>query len=101
MKMKREPRALSQQFGEKLSLWLEEMRSEIISIEDFKENTFNIFDFSQKEGHSFNNEEAKLIGKLSFKILSLAFLLEKNGQEVEQFYEDYHFISDGRLQRTH
>ncbi|GIZ15756.1 hypothetical protein [Capnocytophaga catalasegens] len=83
------PRPLSQKFGQKLSFWLNIIISDIISDEDFKEKIFDIIELSYIGDNCFTEENNKLIAQMLSKILSLAFILEKNQQEIEDFFEDY------------
>lgn len=86
---KKMPRALSQELGIKLSEWTHNVTSYFDIWEDKQEELFTIIR-STEDPNIINSadEKATICDVLSF-MLSLSFIVLREKEQIDEFYEDY------------
>ena len=83
------PRALSQEFGIKLSEWTQEIVNYFEVSNNKQEELFTLIRISEDPSDNFSKEERDTIRKVLSYMLSLSFIVLREKQQIEEFYEDY------------
>ena len=83
------PRALSQELGIKLSEWTQEVANYFDVSNNKQEEIFTLIRISEDPSDNFSNEERDTIRKVLSYMLSLSFIVLREKQQIEEFYEDY------------
>ena len=83
------PRALSQELGIKLSEWTQEIVNYFEVSNNKQEELFSLIRISEDPLENFSNEERNTIRKVLSYMLSLSFIVLREKQQIEEFYEDY------------
>ena len=83
------PRALSQELGIKLSEWTQEIVNYFDASNNKQEELFTLIRISEDPSDNFSNEERGTIRKVLSYMLSLSFIVLREKQQIEEFYEDY------------
>ena len=83
------PRALSQELGIKLSEWTQEVANYFDASNNKQEELFSLIRISEDPLENFSNEERNTIRKVLSYMLSLSFIVLREKQQIEEFYEDY------------
>lgn len=83
------PRALSQELGIKLSDWTQEVANYFDVSNNKQEELFSLIRISEDPLENFSNEERNTIRKVLSYMLSLSFIVLREKQQIEEFYEDY------------
>ena len=83
------PRALSQELGIKLSEWTQEVANYFDVSNNKQEELFSLIRISEDPLENFSNEERNTIRKVLSYMLSLSFIVLREKQQIEEFYEDY------------
>ena len=83
------PRALSQELGIKLSDWTQEVANYFDVSNNKQEELFSLIRISEDPLENFSKEERNTIRKVLSYMLSLSFIVLREKQQIEEFYEDY------------
>ena len=83
------PRALSQELGIKLSDWTQEIVNYFEVSNNKQEEIFSLIRISEDPYDNFSKEERDTIRKVLSYMLSLSFIVLREKQQIEEFYEDY------------
>ena len=83
------PRALSQELGIKLSDWTQEVANYFDVSNNKQEELFSLIRISEDPLENFSQEERNTIRKVLSYMLSLSFIVLREKQQIEEFYEDY------------
>ena len=83
------PRALSQELGIKLSDWTQEVANYFEVSNNKQEEIFTLIRISEDPSDNFSKEERDTIRKVLSYMLSLSFIVLREKQQIEEFYEDY------------
>ena len=83
------PRALSQELGIKLSDWTQEVANYFDVSNNKQEELFTLIRISEDPLENFSKEERDTIRKVLSYMLSLSFIVLREKQQIEEFYEDY------------
>ena len=83
------PRALSQELGIKLSEWTQEIVNYFDVSNNKQEELFSLIRISEDPLENFSKEERDTIRKVLSYMLSLSFIVLREKQQIEEFYEDY------------
>ena len=83
------PRALSQELGIKLSEWTQEVANYFDVSNNKQEEIFTLIRISEDPLDNFSKEERDTIRKVLSYMLSLSFIVLREKQQIEEFYEDY------------
>ena len=83
------PRALSQELGIKLSEWTQEIVNYFDASNNKQEELFTLIRISEDPSDNFSTEERDTIRKVLSYMLSLSFIVLREKQQIEEFYEDY------------
>ena len=83
------PRALSQELGIKLSEWTQEIVNYFDVSNNKQEELFTLIRISEDPSDNFSKEERDTIRKVLSYMLSLSFIVLREKQQIEEFYEDY------------
>ena len=83
------PRALSQELGIKLSEWTQEVANYFDVSNNKQEEIFSLIRISEDPSDNFSKEERDTIRKVLSYMLSLSFIVLREKQQIEEFYEDY------------
>ena len=83
------PRALSQEFGIKLSEWTHNVTYYFDICEDKQEEIFAIIRSTEDPNIINTPEEKATIRDVLSYMLSLSFVVLREKQQIEEFYEDY------------
>ena len=83
------PRALSQELGIKLSDWTQEVANYFEVSNNKQEEIFSLIRISEDPSDNFSKEERDTIRKVLSYMLSLSFIVLREKQQIEEFYEDY------------
>ena len=83
------PRALSQELGIKLSEWTQEVANYFDVSNNKQEELFSLIRISEDPLENFSKEERNTIRKVLSYMLSLSFIVLREKQQIEEFYEDY------------
>nr|DAX60583.1 MAG TPA: hypothetical protein [Caudoviricetes sp.] len=83
------PRALSQELGIKLSEWTQEVANYFDVSNNKQEELFSLIRISEDPSDNFSKEERDTIRKVLSYMLSLSFIVLREKQQIEEFYEDY------------
>ena len=83
------PRALSQELGIKLSDWTQEVANYFDVSNNKQEELFSLIRISEDPSDNFSKEERDTIRKVLSYMLSLSFIVLREKQQIEEFYEDY------------
>jgi len=83
------PRALSQELGIKLSDWTQEVANYFDVSNNKQEELFSLIRISEDPLENFSKEERDTIRKVLSYMLSLSFIVLREKQQIEEFYEDY------------
>ena len=83
------PRALSQELGIKLSDWTQEVANYFDVSNNKQEELFTLIRISEDPSDNFSKEERDTIRKVLSYMLSLSFIVLREKQQIEEFYEDY------------
>ena len=83
------PRALSQELGIKLSDWTQEIVNYFDASNNKQEELFTLIRISEDPSDNFSKEERDTIRKVLSYMLSLSFIVLREKQQIEEFYEDY------------
>ena len=83
------PRALSQELGIKLSEWTQEVANYFDVPNNKQEEIFSLIRISEDPLENFSKEERDTIRKVLSYMLSLSFIVLREKQQIEEFYEDY------------
>ena len=83
------PRALSQELGIKLSEWTQEVANYFDVSNNKQEELFSLIRISEDPLENFSKEERDTIRKVLSYMLSLSFIVLREKQQIEEFYEDY------------
>ena len=83
------PRALSQELGIKLSEWTQEIVNYFDASNNKQEELFTLIRISEDPSDNFSKEERDTIRKVLSYMLSLSFIVLREKQQIEEFYEDY------------
>ena len=83
------PRALSQELGIKLSDWTQEVANYFDVSNNKQEEIFSLIRISEDPLENFSKEERDTIRKVLSYMLSLSFIVLREKQQIEEFYEDY------------
>ena len=83
------PRALSQEFGIKLSEWTHNVTYYFDICEDKQEEIFAIIRSTEDPDIINTPEEKATIRDVLSYMLSLSFVVLREKQQIEEFYEDY------------
>nr|DAQ22029.1 MAG TPA: hypothetical protein [Caudoviricetes sp.] len=83
------PRALSQELGIKLSDWTQEVANYFDVSNNKQEEIFSLIRISEDPSDNFSKEERDTIRKVLSYMLSLSFIVLREKQQIEEFYEDY------------
>lgn len=83
------PRALSQELGIKLSDWTQEVANYFDVSNNKQEEIFSLIRISEDPSDNFSKEERNTIRKVLSYMLSLSFIVLREKQQIEEFYEDY------------
>ena len=83
------PRALSQELGIKLSDWIQEIVNYFEVSNNKQEEIFSLIRISEDPYDNFSKEERDTIRKVLSYMLSLSFIVLREKQQIEEFYEDY------------
>ena len=83
------PRALSQELGIKLSEWTQEVADYFDVSNNKQEEIFSLIRISEDPSDNFSKEERDTIRKVLSYMLSLSFIVLREKEQIEEFYEDY------------
>ena len=83
------PRALSQELGIKLSEWTQEIVNYFDVSNNKQEELFSLIRISEDPLENFSKEERDTIRKVLSYMLSLSFIVLREKEQIEEFYEDY------------
>ena len=83
------PRALSQELGIKLSEWTQEVADYFDVSNNKQEEIFSLIRISEDPFENFSKEERDTIRKVLSYMLSLSFIVLREKEQIEEFYEDY------------
>ena len=83
------PRALSQELGIKLSEWTQEIVNYFDVSNNKQEELFTLIRISEDPSDNFSKEERDTIRKVLSYMLSLSFIVLREKEQIEEFYEDY------------
>ena len=83
------PRALSQEFGIKLSEWTHNVTYYFDICEDKQEEIFAIIRSTEDPDIINTPEEKATIRDVLSYMLSLSFVVLREKQQIDEFYEDY------------
>jgi len=83
------PRALSQELGIKLSEWTQEVADYFDVSNNKQEEIFSLIRISEDPLDNFSKEERDTIRKVLSYMLSLSFIVLREKEQIEEFYEDY------------
>ena len=83
------PRALSQELGIKLSDWIQEIVNYFEVSNNKQEEIFSLIRISEDPYDNFSKEERDTIRKVLSYMLSLSFIVLREKEQIEEFYEDY------------
>jgi len=83
------PRALSQELGIKLSDWTQEIVNYFEVSNNKQEEIFSLIRISEDPLDNFSKEERDTIRKVLSYMLSLSFIVLREKEQIEEFYEDY------------
>ena len=83
------PRALSQELGIKLSEWTQEVANYFDVSNNKQEEIFTLIRISEDPLDNFSKEERDTIRKVLSYMLSLSFIVLREKEQIEEFYEDY------------
>lgn len=83
------PRALSQELGIKLSEWTHSVTYYFDIFEDKQEELFAIIRSTEDPNIINTPEEKATIRDVLSYMLSLSFIVLREKQQIEEFYEDY------------
>ena len=83
------PRALSQELGIKLSDWTQEIVNYFEVSNNKQEEIFSLIRISEDPLDNFSKEERDTIRKVLSYMLSLSFIILREKQQIDEFYEDY------------
>ena len=83
------PRALSQELGIKLSEWTHSVTYYFDIFEDKQEELFAIIRSTEDPNIINTTEEKATIRDVLSYMLSLSFIVLREQQQIEEFYEDY------------
>jgi len=83
------PRALSQELGIKLSEWTQEVANYFDVSNNKQEELFTLIRISEDPLDNFSKEERDTIRKVLSYMLSLSFIVLREKEQIEEFYEDY------------
>lgn len=83
------PRALSQELGIKLSEWTQEVADYFDVSNNKQEEIFSLIRISEDPYENFSKEERDTIRKVLSYMLSLSFIVLREKEQIEEFYEDY------------
>ena len=83
------PRALSQELGIKLSEWTQEVANYFDVSNNKQEEIFSLIRISEDPSDNFSKEERDTIRKVLSYMLSLSFIVLREKEQIEEFYEDY------------
>ena len=86
------PRALSQELGIKLSDWTQEIVNYFEVSNNKQEEIFSLIRISEDPYDNFSKEERDTIRKVLSYMLSLSFIVLREKQQIEEFYEDYNSL---------
>ena len=86
------PRALSQELGIKLSEWTQEVANYFDVSNNKQEEIFSLIRISEDPYDNFSKEERDTIRKVLSYMLSLSFIVLREKQQIEEFYEDYNSL---------
>ena len=86
------PRALSQELGIKLSEWTQEVANYFDVSNNKQEELFSLIRISEDPLDNFSKEERDTIRKVLSYMLSLSFIVLREKQQIEEFYEDYNSL---------
>ena len=83
------PSALSQELGIKLSEWTQEIVNYFEVSNNKQEEIFSLIRISEDPSDNFSKEERDTIRKVLSYMLSLSFIVLREKEQIEEFYEDY------------
>lgn len=83
------PRPLSQELGIKLSEWTQEIVNYFDVSNNKQEEIFSLIRISEDPYDNFSKEERDTIRKVLSFMLSLSFIVLREKQQIDEFYEDY------------
>ena len=83
------PRALSQELGIKLSEWTQEVADYFDVSNNKQEEIFSLIRISEDPYENFSKEERDTIRTVLSYMLSLSFIVLREKEQIEEFYEDY------------
>ena len=83
------PRALSQELGIKLSDWIQEIVNYFEVSNNKQEEIFSLIRISEDPYDNFSKEERDTIRKVLSYMLSLSFIVLREKEQIDEFYEDY------------
>ena len=83
------PRALSQELGIKLSEWTQEVADYFDVSNNKQEEIFSLIRISEDPFENFSKEERDTIRNVLSYMLSLSFIVLREKEQIEEFYEDY------------
>ena len=86
------PRALSQELGIKLSEWTQEIVNYFEVSNNKQEEIFSLIRISEDPSDNFSKEERDTSRKVLSYMLSLSFIVLREKQQIEEFYEDYNSL---------
>ena len=86
------PRALSQELGIKLSEWTQEVANYFDVSNNKQEELFSLIRISEDPLENFSKEERDTIRKVLSYMLSLSFIVLREKEQIEEFYEDYNSL---------
>ena len=83
------PRALSQELGLKLSAWTHSVTCYFDICEDKQEEIFDIIRTTEDPTIINSADEKAIIRDVLSYMLSLSFIVLREKEQIEEFYEDY------------
>jgi len=83
------PRPLSQELGIKLSEWTQEIVNYFDVSNNKQEEIFSLIRISEDPYDNFSKEERDTIRKVLSFMLSLSFIVLREKEQIEDFFEDY------------
>ena len=86
------PRALSQELGIKLSEWTQEVANYFDVSNNKQEEIFSLIRISDDPYDNFSKEERDTIRKVLSYMLSLSFIVLREKEQIDEFYEDYNSL---------
>ena len=86
------PRALSQELGIKLSEWTQEVANYFDVSNNKQEEIFSLIRISEDPYDNFSKEERDTIRKVLSYMLSLSFIVLREKEQIDEFYEDYNSL---------